>query len=130
MILVSLLLVSYDISSQTTATLTIWLKRVFMQYETAFKEGDFKARVVCTDMCWATVHAILDAWNRMTIDEYNKMVFEFANERMTVDQVVDKSWIISCAAHTMKRFTNSVKHKLKIEGMFFLFFFLILFIKS
>jgi hypothetical protein len=69
-------------------------------------------------MCWATIHAVLDAWNRMTINEYNALVFEFANGRLSEAQVNSKSWIISCAAHTMKRFTGSVKKQLNLKGKF------------
>jgi hypothetical protein len=47
---------------------------------------------------------------------YNRILFDFASGRLTEEQIRQYSWLISCAAHTMKRFTNSVKRQLKIKG--------------
>jgi hypothetical protein len=91
-----------------------------MEFEAAYKQP-FKFRLAVTDLCWSTVHALCTVSNKQEVGEYAVDVFKLSKDELSELQIKSKTWLISCAAHTMKRFSNSVKKKLNIKGFFFYF---------
>lgn len=59
------------------------------------------------DYCFATIHAVLNALNNEDIYGYAERVFKLASGKAGITH--DRSWLSSCAAHTMHRFTKGVK---------------------
>ena len=54
------------------------------------------------------MHSIVEVLNSQSLIQYSQKVFQLA--RHELDDVTNMSWIISCCAHTMKRFTHGIKH--------------------
>ena len=62
------------------------------------------------------MHAIIDVFNGQTIAKYSQVVYKLAkNPEMMHSNWPDHTWLISCASHTMKRVTVSLK-KMKIAN--------------
>ena len=64
-------------------------------------------RLIVIDYSWASVHAILSALNEEDVIQYANRVFSLLNGEITIESS-EKSWLASCAAHTMHRFTKSI----------------------
>jgi hypothetical protein len=66
-----------------------------------------------TDFSWAYIHALVHVLNKQNISQYAKRVFDFANDRLSSDQIKSQSWLVSCAAHTTHRLTHTTKNLIK-----------------
>ena len=75
-------------------------------YEHCYPKDDFKFRLICIDYSWASIHAVLKSFNQENVIDYPNRVFKLANDGIIES---DKSWLCSCVAHTMKRFSRSIK---------------------
>jgi hypothetical protein len=67
----------------------------------------FLLRLVTIDYSWASIHSILGALNNETPETYAERVYKLAKNEITTDMNDNKSWLASCAAHTMKRFVTT-----------------------
>jgi hypothetical protein len=62
--------------------------------------------LVVIDYSWASIHAILDVFNRVDVIGYAHHIFEEAKHGSIK---LDYTYLLSCAAHTMKRFSKAIK---------------------
>jgi hypothetical protein len=69
-------------------------------------------RFIVLDLSWATIHAALEVLNLETVEEYAKRVYKYANDTNTSFHPT-KSFLCSCVAHTMNRFTSGLKRHVK-----------------
>ena len=72
-------------------------------------------QLVMCDMSWATVHASLEAFTQEGIIEYSKRVFNYSSITDAKELVSQKTFVGSCASHTMKRFVNALKKDIKFN---------------
>ncbi len=70
-------------------------------------------RLVVIDYSFASIHAVLDSLNRMEIIEYANHILLVSSGKAVYDAT--KSYLVSCVAHTMKRFTKTLKKIIKSE---------------
>lgn len=102
-------------SSQTTRTLTTFLLRLKMTFEEIAKKS-FNFRLVVSDFCWAVIHSAVTVLNGIEVSVYATRVFDFAHNRLCDEIVNSTSWLMTCCAHTMKRFSWSLK-RIQINGI-------------
>ncbi|CAF1050218.1 unnamed protein product [Brachionus calyciflorus] len=76
-------------------------------YERCYQQDQLKFRLICLDYSWASIHAVLKALNNENVIEYSNRVFKLSNDGIIES---DKSWLCSCVANTMKRFSHSIKN--------------------
>ena len=86
-----------------------FFSRIRYAYQRINGSLSFNFRLVVIDMSWMLIHAVLDGFNRQTFQEYNQLVFSFAKDGdINSYNASSKTWLCSCAAHTMKRFSESI----------------------
>jgi len=98
-------------SDHTTTSITNMLRHMREKYEHKYKE-DLRFKTIVSDFSWATMHAILEVFNRETIEDYSKRIFDVSQltDLVAVDRSLrKKTSITSCVSHTMARFARSVK---------------------
>jgi len=78
-------------------------------------------RLVVIDYSWASIHSILGSLNYEDPITYANRVLKLVNNEITID-TDNKTWIASCAAHTMHRFTKSIKKNLKMDKESYMFY--------
>ena len=89
-------------------------------YFKAYNKEKLYFRLVVVDYCFATIHAVLNSLNNEDIYDYAERVFKLASGKTGMTH--EKSWLSSCAAHTMHRFTKGLKKhfsKLDEQARFF-----------
>ncbi len=86
------------------------------EYEAKYK-GDFVARLIVSDYSWASMHAIIQAFNIERIIDYADRVYDYEQNKKNYSDLKDKSWYISCCAHTMHRFVNMTKKFFKNKNV-------------
>ena len=80
----------------------------FKQFSLPTERRSIKlSSVIVTDYSWALMHSVVQAFNLESIEEYATRVFKLSKGETTVESR-EKSWLASCAAHTMHRFSRSV----------------------
>ncbi|CAF0789424.1 unnamed protein product, partial [Brachionus calyciflorus] len=70
-------------------------------------------RIIVSDYSFANIHACLRAYNDENINEYALRVFRLAQGYLEVWPTDNKSWLVSCASHTMKRYVDGLKSLVK-----------------
>ena len=98
-------------SDHTTTSITNMLRDMREKYEHKYKE-DLRFNTIVSDYSWATMHAILEVFNRETVEEYSKRVFVIAQTKdkaLVTECLRRKTSITSCVSHTMSRFSRAVK---------------------
>ncbi len=84
-------------SDQTTATILHWLTCLRRDYYKMFLK-DLKPQKMETDFSWAMIHAVVQAFNTVSIQQYLQLCFQVCQEQLTVQMTV----IHLCAAHVLK----------------------------
>jgi hypothetical protein len=64
--------------------------------------------LICIDFSWASIHACLSGFNNESAIEYSNRIFFISNPN-TIDDDSNKTLLVSCVAHTMKRFSKSIE---------------------
>jgi hypothetical protein len=54
------------------------------------------------------MHSFIEALNMESMESYSKAVWDISTYKTTA-QTTERTWIISCTAHTMKRFVDAIK---------------------
>lgn len=84
-------------SDQTTATILHWLTCLRRDYYKLFQKH-FKPQKVETDFSWAMIHAVVQAFSTIGVQEYLQLCFRVCQEQQSVQLTV----IHLCAAHMLK----------------------------
>ena len=66
-------------------------------------------RLLGLDQSWSLIHAAIEGLNNMSVANYSRIVYEVAKDAAAFALHPIMTWIISCAAHTMKRTTTNIK---------------------
>ena len=101
-------------SSHGTAAIALMIRKVKEYYESKYQKK-LVYRLVCTDYSWASIHAIIETLNGENGISYASKVFHLSRlkDLNEVDTFLkNRSWLVSYASHTMKRFVNSIKGKI------------------
>jgi hypothetical protein len=77
-------------------------------------------RLVCSDYSFTEMHAVVQALNTESINDYCERVYNYCIHKRDLKRI-EKSWLISCVSHTMHRFSRGVsnlftKDKVKSSG--------------
>ena len=96
-------------ASHTTNKISSFFDMVKERYQNKYNSS-LAFRLAVLDYSWASIHGLLKSLNTETVQDYAKRVFALAKGEIEVDS--DKTWFASCAAHTMKRFINSLNKQL------------------
>jgi hypothetical protein len=92
-------------SEHDTLSICAFLRHLKGNYEKYFKEK-LKFRLVVIDYSWASIHAFVEVFNRQEIIEYAHHIYKLA----TGGEINENfSYLLSCASHTMKRFSRSIQ---------------------
>ena len=97
---------------QRTERLTQFFMSLAFRFRAAFKTN-LCFRLVVIDYSLASIHALLDALKRETVEMYSAHVFALAKNESGIE--CGLTWLASCAAHTMHRLVRSVKRKFKVS---------------
>ncbi|XP_041865592.1 uncharacterized protein LOC121655185 isoform X2 [Melanotaenia boesemani] len=84
-------------ADQTTATILHWLTCLRRDFFKLFQKH-LKPQKVETDFSWAMIHAVIQAFNTITVQEYLKICFQLCQENGKVEMTV----LHLCAAHMLK----------------------------
>ena len=105
-------------SNQQTKSIKAMLQSVKDDYEEKFN-SKLSYRIIVSDYSWATIHAIVETLNCQDINSYSKQVYEYSKlpDFEITDFVKNKTWISSCASHTMHRFVITLKSKIHDKKM-------------
>jgi hypothetical protein len=101
-------------SSHDTEAICNMFRKVRIAYETKFK-NKLRFRIIVMDFSWPTMHAVLEALNLENMITYAHKVFRLGSisfEELP-NFIEQGTWIVSCCAHTMKRFHRCVKSNVK-----------------
>ncbi len=96
----------FSSSKHDVGTLSMFFNYIKFEFEKHFKDL-FAFRLVVIDYSFASIHSILNTLNKMEIIEYAKHILEISEGKANFDP--SKSYLVSCVAHTMKRFSKSIK---------------------
>lgn len=92
-------------SQQNTLFINSIFTRIKFDYQTLYpKENKIFQLIVC-DLAWPTIHGVLQSLCNEDIIEYSQRVYDLSDNKNTQD----KTWLGSCASHTMKRYVGGVK---------------------
>lgn len=90
------------------------LKHFFAFYFDAFKaqfDDELRFRYLVSDYSWVIIHSALQEINHDSILEYAQAVMQLCIKEL--DQVEEfmqrRTWLVSCAAHTMHRYSKAIK---------------------
>jgi hypothetical protein len=112
----SLLINEMISSSHNTSSISSMLRKVKDSYEIKYGKK-LVYRLVNTNYSWATIHAIIETLNSENAITYANKVFHLGKLKKLseVDEFLkNRSWLVSCASHTMKRFVNNLKSNINI----------------
>ena len=114
----SLLLNEMVSSQQDTASISSMLRIVKNNYEQKFKKN-LAYRTLVTDYSWASIHAIIESLNNENIITYANKVFHLSKlpDIELENFIHNRTWLTSCASHTMHRFVRSLKPKVKCKDL-------------
>ena len=74
-------------------------------------------RFVVSDLCWPTIHAVLEVLNNETIDDYSQRIFKYSElDDNDVDNEKQKGFLASCISHSTHRFTVGLKRYVKFSN--------------
>ena len=112
---------------------TYQIKDFIHLFKSDFEKGlkkQLNFRLVCSDYSFAEMHAIIQALNIETINDYCDRVYIYCVKNLDFNKS-EKSWLISCVSHTMHRFSKGInnlftKDKRKSNGKFECFLFSIM----
>lgn len=83
------------------------------EYERCFNKK-LTYRTITSDYSWAKIHAIIEGLNCQTVDDYINRIYYMLT--LGADfHTTERTWYISCAAHTMNRFSTKIKKMVKNE---------------
>lgn len=102
----------YSTSRHDVFSISCFFKKIKFTYQSLYKEPIY-FRLIVIDYSWALIHSILDEFTNETPLDYAERVFKLANGELK--EFRTKSWLCSCAAHTMKRYSDGLKKKLKLS---------------
>jgi hypothetical protein len=67
-------------------------------------------RYVVSDLCWPTIHAVLELMNLEEIEDYSKRIFRYASmKEEEIEPSQQKGFLASCISHSTHRFTRGLK---------------------
>ena len=106
----SCLVGEYITGDQSTASIEHFLLFLCHAYYAKFEEN-LRFRIIVLDFCWATMHAVVHQLNRESIESYAHAVLEYSQAPLEhlPELAKKRTFISSCAAHTMHRFVRSIK---------------------
>ena len=85
-------------------------------YNKIYQSRNLTFRLIVSDLSWATIHAIVETLNLENIITYSCRVFSYSKEQPEGPGWEDKSWLASCASHTMHRFVRMTKKKVAFDS--------------
>ncbi len=77
-------------------------------YEKRFQNNKLAFRLIVSDYSWAAIHALIQTFNTESVVNYSDRVFNYCINNLDFN-LSELSWYISCAAHTMHRYSRGVK---------------------
>lgn len=110
----SLLLSEMISSTHGTATIALMQRKVKEAYELAYGTK-LVFRLISIDYCFAAIHANIETHNGENIITYANKVFHLGQMKNLEDVasfLKNRTWLVSCASHTMKRFVKTLKGKI------------------
>jgi hypothetical protein len=109
--------VSETVSSEhDTGRLCEMFRLVRTNYQKVFDTCLF-FRFVVSDLCWPTIHAVLEVLNNETIYEYSQRIFTYSEiADKDVDIEKQKGFLASCISHSTNRFTMGFKRNVKFSS--------------
>ena len=116
-------------SSHDVTTLSVFFLRLKLEYEKVHKNDHNLFRFIISDFSWAIMHSAWIIFIGLTAIQYSDRVFLYATGTFTIYKISivifkliskflkqkgelideDFTWILSCIAHTMKRFAQPIK---------------------
>jgi hypothetical protein len=109
----SLLLNEMISSNHGTSAISLMLRKCKESYEKKFNKK-LVYRLVCTDYSWATIHSIIETLNNENVITYAKKVYHLGSStdlNEISEFLKNRTWLVSCASHTMHRFVNVLRGK-------------------
>jgi hypothetical protein len=81
------------------------LRKFKFNFQEKYKSSEKIAKIIVTDMSWYSIHAVLEIVNNEDFFQYR--VWKLANDGINEaeEPMSSKSWLASCASHTMHRFS-------------------------
>ena len=79
-----------------------------------FTKTPLSFRYVVSDLCWPTIHGMLEIINMETINDYSKRMYKYATEK-EVNPINEKAFLASCISHSTHRFTRGLKRYVKFS---------------
>jgi hypothetical protein len=76
-------------------------------YEKRFQNNKLAFRLIVSDYSWAAIHALIQTFNTESVVNYSDRVFNYCINNLDFN-LSELSWYISCAAHTMHRYSRGV----------------------
>lgn len=104
----SVLITELVSSRHTVYAITTFLRFLKMEFERIYKTR-ISFRILVIDYSWPEMHASLEVFNLDTIETYSKHVYRIATAPLSDDMFEKRTWLCSCASHTMHRFVNHLK---------------------
>ena len=98
-------------SQHTTRRLLDMFNLLKSNFKFVFDTSLFFRFVVC-DLCWPTIHAMLEAMNLETIFEYANRIFKYSSDK-EVDSTQQKGFLASCISHSSHRYARGLKRYVK-----------------
>ncbi|CAF1030492.1 unnamed protein product [Brachionus calyciflorus] len=105
------LLISEMISSKFSPFQMVeFLSLIKKNYNDVHPKTELKFKYIIVDFLWECVHAVLNVFNNETVIDYSKRVYKHLED---TDLKFDKSWVVTCASHSMTKFISCLKKKFK-----------------
>jgi hypothetical protein len=79
-----------------------------------YKNSSLFFRYLVSDLCWPTIHGMLEIMNMETIHDYSKRIYKYASDK-EVNAVNQKGFLASCISHSTHRFTKGLKRYVKFS---------------
>ena len=110
------LLINETITSrQDTYSIGEMLRLFKYNYLSLYPNEEKIFSMILIDMSWASAHAAMEIFNLISIKDYAKKIFDFANETIQRTEIEKFVLIGICASHSMKRFSTNLKKKVKFD---------------
>ena len=106
-------------SAHDVAQISQHYLKMRLDFEKIYPNKSFSFRLIVTDWSRATIHSLIEQFNRLFIYQYADMMFEFSKGKnelklfcfdFKVAKYTSKSLIIMCASHNMKNVTCDLIH--------------------
>ena len=77
-------------------------------YSKIYSNKPLNFRLKLTDYSWATIHATIQSFNNETLPSYMDKIYQISTNKKSLSDF-NCSWLASCCAHTMHRFTKALR---------------------